>query len=820
MQARIVTCSCILLLAEVVVAAGPKEPAELRVFPAPIVLWRVGATQRIVVEAIDGDDRAIGDVTPVAELRVADRTIAVLDQQGRLHGLRPGRTKLMVRLGKLTREVEVEVRSGPQPYVPSFRNDVIPVLTRSGCNSGACHGAAAGKGGLKLSLRGYDPQSDFRVLTRQARGRRVDLEHPGRSLLLVKPTMTVPHGGGLRFELGSDEFWILADWIANGCPAPRPDDPVVERVTMLPEHVQLSPGDSQQFVVLAHYSDGTVRDITDRCKYTSSNMVVANVTEHGVAAVEGRGEAQVYALFGNFVAKASVLVPFRTDVAESVFAQAERFNFIDDLVLKKLAELGIPPAPLCDDRTFIRRVYLDATGTLPEPERVERFVADRDPKKRLRLIEELLRTEAFVDYWTYWLSDMFLLSSERLPAPALWAFQRWLREAVAENRSWQTVARQVLTATGSNLQNGAANYFVLHKDVVQLTETTSVTFLGTSLTCARCHNHPLEKWTQDQYYATANLFARVRLKNGKQPGEVVVYDAPDGDVLHPRRGVPMRPAPLDGAPMPADYAGTRRQYLAEWLTSDRNALFARSIVNRVWAALLGRGIVDPPDDLRVTNPASNEPLLERLSAEFVKHGYDLRWLIRTILSSATYQRSSVPSPENAFDDRWYSYYRVRRLTAEVLADAFAYVTAVPDRYRGYPLGTRAIQLPDVKVPSYFLDVFGRPKREQPCSCERQNDASIAQTLHLFNGETLNAKLRSDKGRIARWLAEKIPLGEAIERLYLLALSRKPSEQEKQKLAQALGTDDAPAPLDRPPTREQLEDLFWAVLTSREFTFNH
>lgn len=813
----LVLLSCVAALA----AGEDGAPARLVVFPDPIRLWRPGAAQQIVVEGAAADGTLVADLTRQARIVAADPGVVLVGERGLLKALKPGKTSLTVSFGSLTAEVSVEVAPGPDPYVPSFRNDVIPVLTKAGCNSGACHGAAAGKGGLKLTLRGYDPVEDYRVLTRQARARRVDLREPGRSLLLLKPTLAIPHGGGLRFELGSEEYWILADWIAGGAPAPSVDDPHPVRLVMLPDRVMLEPGEAQQFVVQAFYSDGTVRDVTRWCHFSSTEVVVADVTDRGVATVTGRGETTVNAAFGNLVAQAQILVPFRRDLDEALFARAERRNFIDDLVLQKLRLLGIPPSELCSDEEFIRRAYLDATGTLPPPEKVKEFVADKDPGKRAKLIASLLQSDEFVDYWTYWLSDLLLLSSEKLSRPALWSYYQWIRAAVADNMPWDQFARAIITASGSNLENGAANYFVQHKDVIELTETTSVTFLGTSLTCARCHNHPLEKWTQDQYYRFANLFARVRLKNGKRSGEVIVYDAPDGEVHHPRKGEPLPPTPLDAAPMPKDYSGTRREYLAEWLTSSDNALFARTFVNRVWAALFGRGIVDPPDDLRVTNAPSNAELLDALAEQFVAHGYDMRWLIQTIMESATYQRSSVPTELNRFDDRWNSHYVPRRLSAEVLADAIAYVTGVPDAYPGYPRGTRAIQLPDSKVASYFLDVFGRPRREQPCACERMNDASIAQTLHLFNGQTLNEKLRSKEGRIARWLEEGITLEQAIDRLFWLALARSPSPQEKQTIARLLGeTEEAPADLSQPPTREQLEDLFWGVLTSKEFAFNH
>ncbi len=800
---------------------GSAAVSRLAVLPNPVRIWRPGTQERIVVEGVREDGTFVADLTTRAQLKIADPNIAIVQEGGIVKALAPGETTLAVSVDSMTVQVPVRVDPGPQPYVPSFRNDVIPVLTKAGCNSGACHGAAAGKGGLKLTLRGYDPMLDYHVLTRQARARRVDRREPGRSLILLKPTLTLPHGGGLRFEVGSTEYWILAEWIAAGAPAPTSKDPMPTRIAVLPEQVVLAPGDGQRFVVQAFYSDGTVRDVTRWCKFNSTELVVAEVSQDGVANVKGRGEATINATFGNLVAQATITVPFRTDLDEKLFTQAETRNFIDELVIKKLKTLGIPPSGLCSDREFIRRAYLDCTGTLPPPERVQAFVKDSSPDKREKLIAELLQSDEFVDYWSYWLSDLLLLSSAKLSRPALLAYYQWIRTAVAENMPWDEFARSIVTATGSNLENGAANYFVQHKDVVDLTETTSVTFLGTSITCARCHNHPLEKWTQDQYYRFANLFARVRLKDGKRSGEVIVYDAPDGEVRHPRRGVPMPPTPLDASPIPPDYPGTRREYLAEWMTSSDNKLFARTFVNRVWAALFGRGIVDPPDDLRATNPPANAELLDALADQFVSHGYDMRWLIQTIMSSATYQRSSVPTELNAFDVRWNSHYIPKRLAAEVLADAIAHVTGVPDTYPGYPKGTRAIQLPDVRVASYFLDVFGRPKREQPCACERMNDASIAQTLHLFNGSALNEKLRSNAGRVEKWLKEGVTLAEAIDRLYLLALARPASDAEKQALARLLGDgDEQPAKLDQPPSREQLEDLFWAVLTSKEFAFNH
>ncbi|HEV3085356.1 MAG TPA: DUF1549 and DUF1553 domain-containing protein, partial [Gemmataceae bacterium] len=557
----------------------------------------------------------------------------------------------------------------------------------------------------------------------------------------------------------------------------------------------------------------------------STEDLVAGVDADGKVRVAGYGETAITVWFSHLVGTCRIASPLANPVAARVFADAARRNYVDDLVLKKLAALHIPPAPLCTDEEFIRRAYLDAAGILPKPEELRVFLADKRADKRARLIESLLDRPEFVDYWTYKWSDLLLLSTRKLSQPEMWAFYQFIRQSVAENKPWDQFAREVLTASGSTLDNGAANYFVLHKDVTELTEATSVTFLGMSLTCARCHNHPLEKWTQDQYWEMANLFARVALKNGDRSGEVVVQALPTGDVPHPRRGVPLKPTPLDAKPLPLDSPRDRRAYFAEWLTTPDNPYFAKAFVNRIWRNFMGRGLVEAEDDLRQTNPPTNEELFTALTRDFVDHKYDVKHLIRTIMNSAAYQRSAKAQPANAADDRFYSHYLIRRLSAEVILDAYAQITEVPTPFSIYfdarPVfnfdkGVRAQQLPDVKIASTFLDAFGRPDRTQPCSCERQQDSSVSQALHLNNGQTLNDKLRAKGSRVDNWLREKISDEEAIRRLFVLALSRDPSAKELQKFKDLLADAGHDKSMSR---REALEDLFWAVLTGKEFLFN-
>jgi Protein of unknown function (DUF1553)/Protein of unknown function (DUF1549) len=511
-----------------------------------------------------------------------------------------------------------------------------------------------------------------------------------------------------------------------------------------------------------------------------------------------------------------------------IFAQSPKHNYIDGHVLKKLEALRIPPSPQCSDNEFIRRAFLDAAGILPTPQEVDTFLKDVRPDKRARLIDGLVARPEFVDYWSYKWSDLLLISSRKLSQPAMRAFYQFVRQSVADNKPWDQFAREILTARGSNLHNGAVNYFVLHKEVTDLSESTAVTFMGMSITCARCHNHPLEKWTQDQYWGMANLFSQVAIKNGERAGEVTVQSQPGGDVLHPRRGTPMTPTPLDAKGILGGQ--DRRQYFAEWLTGADNPFFARAAVNRVWRNFMGRGLVEAEDDLRQTNPPSNEELLDALAADFVKHAYDVKHLARAIMNSAAYQRSSAVLAANKADDRFYSRYFIRRLPAEVVLDGYSAVTKVPTAFNkvaigstggdaatgDYPLGTRALQLPDTQLVSQFLDAFGRPERGQTCSCERQQESSVTQALHLSNGQTLNDKLRAKNSRITEWLNEKVDDEQAIRRVFTLTLSRPPTEHEYERFAKIMG-DAARDP--QSSRREVLEDLFWAVLTGREFLFN-
>lgn len=698
----------------------------------------------------------------------------------------------------------------------NFRNHVIPVLTRLGCNSGACHGAAAGKGGLKLTLRGYDPEADFNVLTRQSLGRRVNKLEPAQSLMLLKPTMVIGHGGGKRLSADSLEYKVLSEWIAAGLAAPAENDAHIARLEVSPKAATLTSNTEQQLRVTAFFSDGHAEDVTRWTKFSTADPTVALVDDDGKVKMQGSGETAISVWYQSQVSFARVANPYPNKIAPEVFGRSPRQNFIDDLILKKLQTLNIAPSEQATDREFIRRAFLDATGTLPTPQEVEGFLADNSTGKRAKLIDGLLAREEFTDYWTNRWADVLLISSEKIGSTAMWSFYNWTRESVASNKPWDKLAREIITANGNTLENGAANYYVMHKEVTDLTENASMAFLGMSITCARCHNHPLEKWTQKQYFQMANLFARVGLKNGVRAGDVQVYSNPAGEVNHPRLGKPLPPAPLDGEALSFDSPKDRRQHLAEWLTSPSNPYFAKAAVNRVWKNFMGRGLVEAVDDMRATNPPSNEELLDTLTKDFTDHGFDLKHLIRTIMNSAAYQRSSKPNDTNQQDERFYSRYIIKRLPAETLLDAVSQVTGVPTEFPGYPTGIRAMQLPDARVNSYFLTIFGKPPRFATCECERTAEPSVTQALHVINGDTINQKLRAPGGLVDSFVKLGATDETIINHLYLSALSRRPEQAELDRLRSLMGESKG-SPEAR---RQAIEDLVWAALTSKEFMFNH
>ena len=812
-------------------AEATEPPAAITLLPDAFTLHGPRSSQRVVVAgSIDGMPAAAVAIDQLSLRSSDEKVFRIVDEVATPVG--DGSAELIAERTDGSRTVaQVTVVGMDSSDEVSFRNQVQPIFARLGCNSGACHGALAGKGGFRLSLRGYDPVADHHTIARQLRGRRIEIANPGASLLLAKPTGALPHKGGLRLASEGHDYSILADWIASGAAPPRADDARLESISVLPENALLAPGDLTQVLVNAHYDDGRVVDVTRWAKFTATDEAVAGVDEDGRVTVRGAGEAAISVWFDSQVTLSRLTVPFSGQVDESVYASLPRNNFIDDLNLAQLETLRLLPSPPADRATFIRRATVDTLGRLPTLEETEAYLADDHPAARRRLIDRLLASDDFADYWAYKWSDLLLINGTKLRPVAVKSFYDWIHQAVKENRPWDQMVQEVLTATGDSREVGATNFYAIHQSPEEMTENASQAFLGLSIGCAKCHNHPLEKWTNDQYYAMANLFARVRAKGwGGEPrngdGVRTVFIDQSGELIQPGRGKPQPPAPLDAEPIDFDYPGDRRDVVAQWMTSPDNPYFSRAITNRIWANFFGRGLVEPVDDLRLSNPASNEPLLAAAADFLSRQQFDLQELMRAILNSETYRRDSTPLDQNVAETKYHSRYYPRRLMAEVLLDSIdqvlqtsspfttvAFPGADAQKTDFYPPGTRAIELYDAAIDSYFLKTFGRNPREITCECDRSNEPSMVQVLHLSNGETLNPKLAEPKNRISKWLADGLTDDEIVRQLFRVALARQPTDQELAALVAVIAEygDDR---------RQAIEDACWSVLTSGEFTFNH
>ena len=807
--------------------------SDLAVFPPAIELHGSQASAAVIIHERAGE--AVG--VPVdAELAVADESVAKI-AGGRVVPVGDGQTVLTVTHGEATTEVPVSVVASGGEFDWTFTNHVLPVLSKAGCNMGACHGALAGKGGFRLSLRGFDPQADWYTMTRESRGRRVNRREPGKSLLLAKPTGAVAHKGGLRLRTDSDDYRLLADWIASGAPGPGEADAALTGLRVYPPLAQLRDGQSEQLVVWADYADGRSEDVTKWAKFESADATVAKVDDDGRVEVIGSGEGAISAWFSSQIAMARVSSPYPNDVPEEVFASSPKNNWIDEQVVAQLRRLNLPPSPTCTDAEFLRRAHIDATGTLPTPDEVRAFLADDDDAKREKLVDRLLASDEYVDFWAYKWSDVLLVNGNLLRPLAVKAYYDWIRDKVARNVPWDEMVRQIVTAQGASSENGATNFYALHQDPENMTENVCKAFMGLSIGCAKCHNHPLEKWTNDEYYAMASFFSRVRAKGwGGDPrngdGERMLVVTDSGELVQPNTGKVQPPTPLDGEAIDLDAPGDRRTHLAQWLTAPENPYFTRAVVNRVWENYLGVGLVDEVDDLRVSNPASNEALLAEAADRLIEYDYDLKRLMRDIMLSAAYQRSAVPAagdgeePGNATESRFYARFYPRRLRAEVLLDAITANTGVSEAFTEvvfpgddkqetdfYGDGTKALELYDSAVGSYFLSTFGRNDREITCECERTDAPSMVQVLHISNGTTINDRLHADSSRLSGWIADGWGDGRIVEEMYLSALGRLPTKPELLGIVEAIPADD---PEQR---RLVLEDAYWALLSSREFLFN-
>ena len=788
-----------------VLCAAP-APTKLHVFPSAVDLSDLRDRQGMVVQA-EFADGSLREVTAEAQWALDEPLAKVV--QGEVAPLADGSTTLHIEYAGLKARVPVKVRRSNYAEPLRFRNDVMAVFSRVGCNSGKCHGAASGKEGFRLSLFGYDPEGDYRRITREAGGRRVDLAFPDESLLLNKALGKVPHTGGGRISEGSEYHQILKRWLEAGAKKDPAEVAKPIRLEVFPnEAIFARKGGTQRMVVRAHYSDGTDRDVTRFSVFIGNNDAAARVTEDGLIEATGPGEAFILARFDQFTQGVPVLVRPGTPFTA---AQVPAYNYIDTLVQKKLDKLHLLPSEVCSDEVFVRRVYIDLIGLVPTPEERAAFLADRDPKKREKLVDSLLERKDFRDLWVMkWAELLQIRTVNGISAKALKLYDGWLRERIRSGATIDQVLTEVLPAIGGTFENPAANYYQTETDPNLLAENIAQVFLGTRIQCAQCHNHPFDRWTMDDYYGFAAFFAQVGFKNAADPRELTVYNLGSGEVKHPVDDRDVPPQFLGGERPTIQKGQDRRAVLAKWLASPENAAFARNLANITWAQFFGKGIVHPVDDMRISNPPSNPELLDELGRRLASYRFDIKKLVRDIVLSRTYQLSTAKNASNALDERNFARQSVRRMRAEVLLDSINRITEVEERYAGVPAGGRAIEIPDGVTRNYFLTTFGRASRRTACACEVKTNPTLSQALHLLNGETTNAKIA--EGRVVEKLLSKglAPLAVA-EQLYVRTLGRVPTASEKAKIAARLE-----ASTDK---KEALEDLFWALLNTNEFLFN-
>jgi hypothetical protein len=808
---------CLLLSLPLVGLAGGAEaaPKGLTIAPGQFVLQGRTARQRLLVTRIENGREV--DCTRSAVFRSENPRIAGVGADGIVTPVGDGTTTITATVEGRKAKASVRVIDGTRHRPVTFERDVIPILTRAGCNAGACHGKARGQNGFALSLLSYDADFDYHAIVSEARGRRVFAAAPEFSLLLRKPSAQLPHGGGKRLEVGSAGYDVLHRWIVAGLPRTPKATPTLMSITVDPAERILAANSEQQLLVMAHFSDGSAEDVTHLATYQSNESAIAAVSPDGLIKTGPLpGEAAVMARFMEQFAVCNISIPLSGVVSADVYARLPRANFIDGHVWDKLQKLGITPSESAGDATFPRRAYLDAIGRLPTPAEVRAFLADTSTNKRTKLVDHLLSRPEYADYWANKWADLLRPNPYRVGIKAVYNLDAWLRDAFRKNKPYDRFVRELLTAKGSTFRNGAAVVFRDRREPDEITTLVSQLFLGVRLDCARCHHHPFEVWGQDDFYSLAAYFARIGRKGvGLSPpisgGEEFFFAGNRGEVRHPVSGKVLTARPLGGKAAPIDEERDPREALAEWLTADENPYFARVLVNRVWADLMGRGLVEPVDDLRATNPPSNGPLLDALAAEFRKQRYDLKQLIRTIMTSHVYGLSSAANARNIADTRNYSRHYRQRLRAEVLLDAVSDITRVAETFAAAPPGTRAMGLWTVRTQSVFLDSFGRPDPNQDPPCERTSDTTVVQALHLMNAPNLHRKVTADTGRAALLAKSAKTPREIVEELYLLVYSRLPTTEERADCVNLFE--------DKGATRRQVtEDLLWALLNTPEFIF--
>ncbi len=782
---------------------------KLRVHPESLTLEHARDGRRVLVSGKTKDGTWV-DVTPWAVLTPATGAVKV-HEDSYIFPMAVGATKIIVTVSGVRAELPVDVKSMEAPPV-SFVRDVMPLLSHAGCNNGTCHGAAKGKNGFKLSLRGYDPDFDYELLIEDISGRRFNRAFPEQSLMLLKPTSEVPHKGGQVVVPGSRDYELIRQWIAEGANSDVETTQRVERLEVLPDTAELAmPGMKQQLIVIAHYPDGTTRDVTREAKFTSSVNEVAKITDDGVVTAERRGETAILTRYEGAYSTNGIIV--MGDRSGYKWVQTPEYNYIDTHVHNKLKRMKILPSQLCTDEEFVRRIYFDLTGLPPTPEQARSFLADTTASKakREKLVDTLVETPEFIDHWTHKWADLLQSNRKFLGERGVWLFQQWIHQAIAQNRPYDQFVRDLITATGSTYANPAASYFRVSREYTAAVENTTQLFLGVRFSCNKCHDHPFEKWTQNQYYELGAFFADVNVKQGQLPGDEIVYASyTETPVKHPRTLAVVEPSVPFGEV--AAETDNKQQMLAQWLTSKENPMFARAGANRIWSYFMGRGIIEPVDDIRTSNPPSNPELLDALTKDFVDSGFDIKHIMRTIARSRTYQQSIKTNKWNKSDTINFSHAVARRLTAEQLLDAIGIATGSRPRFQEVPKNFRAVQLPDSKVKDDgFLKLFGRPERETSCECERTTEVSLAHAMNLINGPTVAEALIDPKGRIAQLIKSNQDDRVLVEELYLATFSRLPEKNEYAVAVEHIANAES--------KEEGAQDLLWALINSPAFLFN-
>lgn len=793
--------------AETTVAPSTPE-IRLTVFPPNVALSNAIDRQRVVVQCQNPDGSTL-DVTDQCQWTVADPAIAVLEGNV-LRPVASGETRVVAVWQGGQAEVPVTVTAHDVTPPISFRNDIMPVFTRAGCNTGSCHGAARGKDGFRLSLYGFDPAGDFHRLTREMPGRRLDLAAPEDCLLVNKATGSVPHTGGTLFQKGTPLYQAMLDWLAVGAPDDPGPVPAVTQIEIFPRSAVMVGADTtQKLSVRAHYADGSDRDVTHLAYFMTSNESSVKVDQSGIATAQGRGEAFVMARFDTHTEGIPVIVLPKDDAFQ--WPDIPEHNYIDTLVHNKLKNLHIIPSGVCSDPEFIRRVSLDICGIVPSAQEVLDFSADSDPEKRRKLIDRLLERREFVDIWVMkWSELLQIRSSQTVSYKATLQYYNWLQKQVQDNVPVDQMVRELLGSQGGTFTNPATNFYEAERDTLKLTENVAQVFLGTRIQCAQCHNHPFDRWTMNDYYQFAAFFSQIGRKPGADPREQIIFNSGGGEMAHPVTKAAMPPKFLGGEQ--PDVAGKdRRVILAGWLASRENPMFARNLANIVWAHFLGRGIVHEVDDVRISNPPSNGPLHEELGRKFAEYGFDFKQLVRDICNSRTYQLSTTTNPTNELDLTNFSHAPLRRIRAEILLDVISQITETRNKFRGLPVGARAVEIADGNTSNYFLTTFGRASRETVCSCEVRMEPNLSQALHLLNGDAVHAKVM-EGNVIGRMIDGGMDDRAILNEIWLRTLARPPSEAQIESiLATFVGGDQR---------KSELEDVFWSLLNSREFVFNH